>query len=220
MQGGATPVSGTNGTEPGSAATAVAEAHATLIRDRSLQFDRVAYEPPPPPPAWMEAIARAFAAMGPFLQIVFWVAVAVAVAGILWFIAREIIRLRAPPPRPRAVPMVAEPDWRPDAGAARDLLAAADRLAGEGRYAEAAHLLLLRSVEDIQSRRPRALRQSLTTREIATLSALPESARPAFARIGLVVERSLFGGAVVGADDFADCRQAYEAFALPNGWAG
>ena len=36
--------------------------------------------------------------------------------------------------------------------------------------------------------------------------------------IGKVVERSLFGGAAVGAQDFADCRQAYEAFALPEGW--
>ena len=94
----------------------------------------------------------------------------------------------------------------------------ADALAAQGLYAEASHLLLLRSVQDIEKRQPRALRASLTTREIAGLKAVPESARPAFAQIGRVVERSLFGGAPVQADDFASCRQAYEAFALPEGW--
>src|SRR3546814_10172873 len=41
-----------------------------------------------------------------------------------------------------------------EAGAARALLAEADALAAEGRFAEAAHLLLYRSVEDIEGRRP------------------------------------------------------------------
>jgi hypothetical protein len=34
-----------------------------------------------------------------------------------------------------------------------------------------------------------------------------------------VVERSFFGGARLGADDFAFCRGAYEAFALPGAHA-
>jgi len=61
---------------------------------------------------------------------------------------------------------------------------------------------------------------SLTAREIATLPAIPDSARAAFVGIARLVERGLFGGRPVGAQDFAECRAAYEAFALPDGWRG
>ncbi|PZO05933.1 MAG: hypothetical protein DCF28_02640 [Alphaproteobacteria bacterium] len=197
---------------------ALTAAHARLLRDESLQFDRVGFELPEVP-GWLRWIAEAFQALAPVMQWLFWGALAGLVALLLFFIGREILNLRKPLPRPTALVLGEEPDWRPDRDAARDLLAAADRLAAEGRFGEAAHLLLLRSVEDIQSRRPKALRVSLTTREIASLEALPPEARPAFRRIGRVVERSLFGGAVIGADAFADCRRAYEDFALPKGWS-
>ena len=134
-------------------------------------------------------------------------------------LVREVLRLRMPAARPKTVAAETAPEWRPDAAAARDLLAAADALAAQGRFAEAAHLILLRSVADIERRRPRSVRPALTTREIAGLSALPPSARPAFAQIGRVVERSLFGGAPVEAAEYAECRREYEAFALPAGWA-
>ena len=196
---------------------ALAAAHARLLRDDSLQFDRVGFELPEVP-GWLRWIAEAFQALAPVMQWLFWGALAALVALLFFFIVREILNLRRPLPRPTAHVLGDEPDWRPDRAAARDLLAAADRLAAEGRYGEAAHLILLRSVEDIQSRRPRALRVSLTTREIASLEALPGEARPAFQRIGQVVERSLFGGAQVGPEAFADCRRAYEDFALPKGW--
>lgn len=196
---------------------ALTAAHARLLRDESLQFDRVGFELPEVP-GWLRWIGEAFQALAPVMQWLFWGALAGVAALLLFFIAREILYLRKPLPRPTALVLGAEPDWRPDRDAALDLLAAADRLAAEGRFGEAAHLLLLRSVEDIQSRRPKALRVSLTTREIASLEALPREARPAFRRIGQVVERSLFGGTEVSPDAFADCRRAYEDFALPKGW--
>lgn len=204
-------------TAPGSQDEALAEAHARLLRDDSLQFDRVGFELPEVP-GWLRWVGELFQALAPVMQWLFWGALAALVGLLLYFIGREILNLRKPPPRPTPMTLGPEPLWRPDRDAARDLLAAADRLAAEGRYGEAAHLLLLRSVEDIQSRRPKALRVSLTTREIATLEALPGEARPAFRRIGQVVERSLFGGASVDAAAFADCRRAYEDFALPQGW--
>lgn len=195
---------------------AFAQAHAELLRDKRLQFDQTNHEPPKTP-EWVEWLRDAIEALAPLLQWVFWIGVAAVAGLVIYAVIREILRLRKPAARPKTPP-APEPLWRPEASAARDLLAAADALAAEGRYAEAAHLILLRSVEDIESRRPRAVRPALTTREIASLSALPADARPAFARIGEVVERSLFGGAAVAADDFADCRGAYEAFALPGGW--
>jgi hypothetical protein len=207
---------------PGRAAPsdeALARAHERLLQDHSLQFDRVSMKIPEPP-GWMRWLNEALEKLGPVLKWAFWIALVLLVAIILFFIAREIMRLGRPKARPDKPVVLTDGEWRPDAQAARDLLAEADALAARGLYAEAAHLLLLRSVQDIERRQPRALRVSLTTREIAALKALPEAARPAFAAIGRVVERSLFGGAPVGADDFADCRKAYEAFALPTGWTG
>lgn len=197
---------------------ALAKAHARLVQDASLQFDRLAIKPPETP-GWVKWLGEVLHGLEPVLKVAFWIALALLVALILFFIGRELMRIGRPKARADKPVVLTEGEWRPDAQAARDLLAEADALAGQGLYAEAAHLLLLRSVQDIEKRKPRALRVSLTTREIAALDVLPESARPAFAAIGRVVERSLFGGAPVGSSDFADCRKAYEDFALPTGWS-
>jgi hypothetical protein len=198
---------------------ALARAHARLLKDDSLQFDRTGFDRPDiQTPGWLRWIGDVLEAIAPVLQWVFWIGLGLVAALILYAIVREILRMRAPPAKPVKSKVVVEAQWRPDAQAARNLLADADELAARGLYAEAAHLLLLRSVQDIEQRQPRAVRVSLTTREIARLKALPDAARPAFDLIGRMVERSLFGGAPVGAQDFADCRQAYEAFALPEGW--
>lgn len=205
-----------SGAPVGENSEAFARAHAELARDGGLQFDRAAYKIPERP-SWLDWVGEALQAMAPVLKWAFWIGVAIVVALILYALVREILRLRAPLPRAKPANLTA-PEWRPDVQDARDLLAAADTLAAEGRFAEAAHLILLRSVEDIVGRRPRAVRPALTTREIASLEALPVAARPAFAQIGKVVEASLFGGAEVSAAEFADCRAAYQAFALPDGW--
>lgn len=196
---------------------ALAEAHARLIRDESLQFDRTGLTPPEVP-GWLRWIGELLQFIAPALQWVFWIGLAAIAGLILYAIVREILRLRAPRPKADKPKVVVDVEWRPQAQTARDLLSEADGLANRGHFAEATHLLLLRSVQDIESRQPRALRVSFTTREIANLKALPDSARPAFTLIGRVVERSLFGGAPVDSADFASCRQAYEAFALPDGW--
>jgi len=195
----------------------IARAHARLLADTSLQLEQTKYVPPKVPD-WLKWLGDLLSAMQPGMKWVFWVGLALLVALILFLIVREILRLRRGPARIAPTVLGEEPAWRPDEAAARDLLAAADSLAAQGQYGEAAHLILLRSVEDLESRRPKTLRASLTTREIAALAALPAAARPAFKRIGDIVERSLFGGRAVGADDFAECRRAYEAFALPGGW--
>nr|WP_312164348.1 DUF4129 domain-containing protein [Brevundimonas diminuta] len=194
-----------------------AEAHAILLNDPSFQFDRANFDPLQTP-GWLRWIGETLQFLAPVLKWVFWIGLALLAGLILYAIVREILRLRKPSAKPDKPATPVEADWRPDVQAARDLLAEADALAARGQYADAAHLLLLRSVQDIEKHQPRALRVSLTAREIARLKALPEAARPAFERIGRVVERSLFGGAAVDAQDFADCRQAYEAFALPEGW--
>ena len=91
-------------------------------------------------------------------------------------------------------------------------------MAAQGRFAEAVHHLLFRSIEDIAKRRPRLVRPALTSRELAAADAIPGPARELCAGIARLVERSLFGGRAVDADDWASARRAYADFALPGTW--
>ena len=113
---------------------------------------------------------------------------------------------------------VEEEQWAPEAAPARSWLREADALAAEGRFAEAIHHLLFRSVEDIGRRRPRLVRPALTSRELAAAEAVPPAARDLFARIARLVEHSLFGGRPVGEPDWTEARTAYADFALPRTW--
>ncbi|MEO0030947.1 MAG: hypothetical protein RIS94_705 [Pseudomonadota bacterium] len=96
------------------------------------------------------------------------------------------------------------------------LLEDADRLAADGRFDEAAHLLLRRSVHHISSARPDWLAPSSTAREIAENRHLPAAARHAFASIAREVERSLFALRALTAEDWARARSAYAEFALAD----
>lgn len=195
----------------------VADAHASVRRDRDLQFSfetAPAPEPPRPGPGWLRTL---FEGLGPLLEIVFWAGVVVIAALAVWFLVREGARRwrERRPAGPGAVAVVLPPD----AARVRALLAEADRLAAEGRYAEAVHVLLFRGVDDIRDQRPELFRRALTSREIAGMSALPARARNHFGAIATVVERSFFGGRPVDAEGWARCRRDYEAFAARESWA-
>lgn len=107
-----------------------------------------------------------------------------------------------------------EEEWRPDRQAAAALLEDADRLAAEGRFGEAAHLLLQRSVHHIGEARPDWLLPASTAREISTLPMLAPGARAAFTIIATRVERSLFALRVLDREDWEAARAAYADFAL------
>jgi hypothetical protein len=202
-------------------------AQARLMGDGSLQFSFTKAPPPPPlnpPPRWLVDFLRwlggVFANAGEVLKWIFIAGLGAALGLVLFFIVREILRTRWPGLFKRKAAARQKPlDWRPDAKAARALLEDADRLAAAGDYAGAAHLLLHRSIEDIEVRRPRLVRPAFTSREIARLDDLPEAARATFSHIAEVVERSFFGGREVDAAGFAECRRAYESFAFPGAWA-
>jgi hypothetical protein len=206
---------------------ALRAAQVRLMRDPTLQFSFDKAPPPPPQmrlPHWLEVVLRAIGDfivwIGQGLGWVFIGGMVLALLIVLGFIAREFIRARWPdlfkkkPAKPK--PIV---DWRPEAAVALALLDEADRLAAAGRYAEAARLILHRSIEEIEGRRPRLVRPALTSREIGRLDDIPERARTTFSAIAAVVERSLFGGRDVDAAGFAECRRTYEAFAFPGAWA-
>jgi hypothetical protein len=207
----------------GMTAKGLAQAHARLLSDHSLQF--VFSQPPATPnfptPEWLKAIGRwiseAAKVLAPYAVWIFWIGVGLALLAVLYLIARDTLGSRLPF-RKRRSARVKPADWRPEALKARALLADADRLAEQGRYDEAAHLLLFRSIDDIDERRPRLVRPALTARDISRLDAVPPAARSAFARIAAIVERSLFGGHVLDAAAFSDCRAAYEMFAFGESW--
>jgi hypothetical protein len=212
------------GDTAGNGSASLHAAHARLLHDRALQFDftRDPNFKPPNEPEWLKAIGRflaaLFTALQPVLMVVFWVGVGLAVALVIFLIVRELSgvsfqkRRRA---RARATPA----DWRPEAWKARALLEDADRLAAAGDYDQAVHIILYRSIEDIDGRRPRLVRPALTARDIAAHQGVPDAARVAFSLIARVVEASFFGGRPVDREGFAECRRAYEAFAFPEVWA-
>lgn len=103
--------------------------------------------------------------------------------------------------------------WVPAEAEALALLEDADRLAREGRFAEATHLLLRRSVGQIRDARPDWLHPASTAREISVLPMLPDSGREAFATIATRVERSRFALRDLDSGDWAAAREAYARFA-------
>lgn len=95
----------------------------------------------------------------------------------------------------RAGAEVAAEEWRPDTAASLALLEDADRLAAQGRFDDATHLLLQRSVGHISAARP-------------------DAARAAFRVIAERVERSLFALRSLERADWEAARAAYAEFAL------
>ncbi|MCI4646211.1 MAG: hypothetical protein MRY64_15625 [Hyphomonadaceae bacterium] len=206
--------------------------HEAYLADPDLQLERPgrrvqeARTPPVATPGWVRAIGRffdgLFSAIGPALGYVGILVVGALVVWLLWFLFGEALSARfgrTGKERDLVLDSHVE-DLRPDAAAARSLLEEADALAAEGRFAEAVHLLLFRSIEDIQTRKEGRLPTSLTAREIGGLSDLPDRARAALSPIIGVVERSFFGGRDVDSGGWQTARSSYEEFAfggLANG---
>lgn len=109
--------------------------------------------------------------------------------------------------------------WRPTKAAVAALLSEIDALAAEGHYDEAVHLLLIRSVADINAFRPDLVQLHYSARDILTHPLLPEAARPAFRQIVEWVEKSYFAGLAVDKAGFEACRRAYVAFVAAEGIA-
>jgi hypothetical protein len=86
----------------------------------------------------------------------------------------------------------------------------AEALAGQGRFAEAIHALLLETLQALS--RAARLAPSLTSREIVERVALPSGARDALEGLVLAVEISRFGGAPAAEGDYRACLSRFHAF--------
>ena len=175
---------------------------------------------PPVPPEWLKQLGEWLRslfeplgkALGMSWPVVEKLLIALAILGVLFLLWRLVLEpLLERRRKPRLEP---EPEWAPVRAQAVALLADADRLAAEGRYGEAARLLLQRSVHHIAEAQPDWLLPATTAREIAILPRLPSRAREAFGVIAARVERSLFALRDLDAADWQAARSAYADFAL------
>ena len=197
------------------------DAFRAMKRDEKLQF---ALPPAPEPPKldWLENVFKGLAkfieAILPILKIIFFVGLGAIIALILYAIAKVIYETRFKREAKEVVEDAPPPLYTPDQDQVRILLEDVDAMAAEGRYEEAVHELLFRSIQDIDIRRPNTIRRSLTSREIAALKILTPATREAFAKIGSIVETSYFGGVKIGREEFDICRAAYAQFAQKSAW--
>ncbi len=198
-----------------------------LRADGNLQFAPVDIpEIPPRKPGWFERmlekladfladllgpVGEAFGASWWWMQ---WVLLALVVIFALVLLVRLIGPGFGRKDKRKAAGDLAPEAWQPDSAASVALLEDADRLAAEGRFDDATHLLLQRSVAQIAAARPGWVEPSSTARELAALPALPDAARTAFGVIATRVERSLFALTALDRADWDAARAAYAEFAL------
>lgn len=198
----------------------LAQAWNDLISDPEIQFAPVTLPEAEETPDWLIALYEFLAAIfGPVLQFaarnwaVIWPILGAMGVALVFYILWRIFGPSILARKKAAINAVEEEEWVPETEAAIALLKDADQLAADGRYDEATHLLLDRSVAHINQARPDLIEPSSTAREIAEFSALPENARTAFGAIANRVERSLFALRELGLDDWTAARAAYAEFA-------
>jgi len=152
---------------------------------------------------------NAAAGLGTVFQFLVWGAIAVALLLIILAVANELIGRRREPPAPE------EPKGReeeaPKAALVRPL-DDADRLAQEGRFAEAIHVLLLRTFQELTRAAGVKIAPSWTSREVLGKIWLAPDAREALVELVQVVELTWFGDDVPGEPDWLRCRAQYDRF--------
>jgi hypothetical protein len=193
--------------------------HETLLADPTLQFEFEVVQPveqaPPPSSDWFEPIARFIELIAPLLTYVFWAGVALIAGLVIYTIAKEIIARKwssMPKGKTPAAPPVEPPKFRPTIERAKALLEEADRLAREGRFAEAVRIILHHSIDDMEQALAIVIPLSMTSREITSLTQLSPEGRSVFGKIARAVELSLFGERPLTREQYADCRREYEVF--------
>ncbi len=195
-------------------------AQKVLFQDKSYQFTPLYPEPiaPVSVPDWFQAFLNTLAELSPVALIVFWLVVGALGIGLIALLVRVILSQTYH--RPRLTRLTGkEPEWRLSQDQAKALLADADDLAARGLYAEAVHVLLLRSIASIDDHKPGLIRPSLTSRDISRHPMIPDAARPAFSLLARHVEDGHFGGRPLDKAAFETCREAWGKFALREVWS-
>jgi uncharacterized protein DUF4129 len=151
------------------------------------------------------------------LRVLFWTLAGVGVFLLLVYLANALPPLAARLQRARrkdaaGVTIAAIVDL--DRERLGDVLAEADRLARQGAFGEALHLILLHCLNELRQRLGMGVPTSLTSREILRLAPLPDVRRGALSTIVSAVEISHFGGRPVDEATYRLCRQRCEDVVL------
>lgn len=185
-----------------------------LLAHHDIQFDFPDSPAIAPQPSWLRHLLQFLQNHAQWFRWGGWVLLGAVVLTAGYFLVRHLMQHGFG--QADNFPLRPMPAWQPTAEQARLLLQDADALAADGRFEDAAHLLLLFAIQEIGDRRPGLVLPALTSREIATLDALSPQARQIFSHIALVVERCLFGGRALSAADYAEVRRTFEQFTLPQ----
>ena len=191
----------------------IERAYRAVKRDEAYQMELAESIPRRPASAFEKAVGRffnsIFSFLAPLLEIVFWLGLGALALGAAYLVGRAVYETRFAKPAAKKKDEPEIPLYQPAEAQARILLDEVDKLAAEGRYGEAVHTLLFRSIQDIDRNRPNVVRRSLTSREIGSLSVLTIEARTAFSTIAGVSELAHFGGVSVNKAGFETARTAY-----------
>lgn len=152
-------------------------------------------------------------ALARLLQFLLWGVVAVGAVLTVVALARELWR-------PSDQAELADPELDParraaaaDAAIIQRPLGDADELARRGEYAEAIHVLLLRTLQELARSASVRVERSHTSREILARVPLRSDAREALFDLITAVELTHFGDEPAGAADYERCRQQFHRFA-------
>jgi hypothetical protein len=145
-------------------------------------------------------LVPALGALAPFATLVLYVLVGAAVLLLLSWIGLEALGRRRSRPGAGAKMEAGEEEGEPAGSDA--VLDDASRLAAEGRYGEAIHVLLLLAIRHLAERSRVTLPPSRTSRELVRLLPLASEAREAFAELVRSVELTLFGGVPASPEDY------------------
>lgn len=150
-------------------------------------------------PVMASPVLQAAGATAMLARLVIWVLGAVALVLLVIWVASAFkgrSKAEATPDAGRGDgdgPAANEPSWLPGDAA---------RLAAEGRFGEALHVLLLVAIRQIGERSPRGVEPSRTSRELVRLVPLSPDGRRSFEALVRLVEVTLFGGVAAGAEEY------------------
>mgnify|MGYP003700497277 FL=1 len=153
-------------------------------------------------------------------EIIFWIVIALAVAMVAYFLFQlgyDLLRDRGAFKRNRdrpgaAAQRVETPVTAAPRAADPHSLAEADRLAAEGRFSEAIHLLLLVALQRLHRELGARVAPAMTGRELLHLPALPGATVAPLTRMVQLSEINHFGGRQAREPDYRAARGDYLAF--------
>jgi hypothetical protein len=146
-------------------------------------------------------------------SLMMWIVVAIVALLMIALVLRELVGFEAKVDIGVGGPEAASASDAATAAIVEQPLDDAEVLARAGRFGEAIHALLLRTLEELMRRLDRPLPRSRTSREILAETRLPDEARGALGHLVSAVEVSFFGGAEPGEDDYRTCVERFRRFA-------